>query len=166
MCKYHKYRYGYRKITKLLNGVSEKTVQRVIQKYGWQCRVKVKKRKRTGQPAYVAPNLLNRDFTVTKPFEKLVTDITYLPFGQSMMYLSSILDVYNGEIVVQTIGNKQDTALVLDTLDQLTNVSEGCVLHSDQGSVYTSYAYQKRVKEKGIIMSMSRKGTSADNSPL
>lgn len=145
---------------------SEKTVQRVMQKYGWQCRVKVKKRKRTGQPTYVAPNLLGRDFTATKPLEKLVTYITYLPFGQSIMYLSSILDVYNGEIVAQTIGFTQDTSFVLDTLHQIPDLPQGCILHSDQGSVYTSYAYQKAVKEKGIIMSMSSKGTPADNSPI
>lgn len=166
LCKQNKFRYGYRKIAKLYPGVSEKTVQRTMQNFGWQCRVKVKKRKRTGQPAYVAPNLLVRDFTASKPFEKLVTDITYLPFGQSMMYLSSILDVYNGEIVAQTIGFTQDTAFVLDTLYQLPELPEGCILHSDQGSVYTSYAYQKAVKEKGITMSMSRKGTPADNSPI
>ncbi len=166
LCKKHKFRYGYRKIADLLPNISKKTVQRVMQKYGWQCRVKVKKRKRTGQPAYVAPNLLERNFTATKPLERLVTDITYLPFGQSMMYLSSILDVFNGEIIAQTIGFKQDTALVLDTLKQLPTLPEGCILHSDQGSVYTSYAYQQTVKEKGIIMSMSRKGTPADNSPI
>ncbi|VDG98059.1 Integrase core domain [Lysinibacillus sphaericus] len=166
LCKTHKYRYGYRKIAALYSAVCEKTVQRVMQKYGWQCRVKVKKRKRTGQPAQVAPNLLERDFTASKPLEKLVTDITYLPFGQSMMYLSSILDLYNGEIVAQTIGFTQDTDFVLDTLSQLPELPEGCILHSDQGSVYTSYAYQKAVKEKRITMSMSRKGTPADNSPI
>ncbi|WP_371514482.1 IS3 family transposase [Solibacillus sp. R5-41] len=166
LCKQNKFRYGYRKIANLYPGVCRKTVQRVMQKYGWQCKVKVKKRKRTGQPAYVAPNLLARDFTASKPMEKLVTDITYLPFGQSMMYLSSILDVYNGEIVAQTTGIKQDTDFVLDTLYQLPKLPEGCILHSDQGSVYTSYAYQKAAKEKGITMSMSRKGTPADNSPI
>ena len=166
LCKKHKFRYGYRKIAALYRGACEKTVQRVMQTHDWQCQVKVKKRKRTGQPAHVAPNLLERDFTASKPFEKLVTDITYLPFGQSMMYLSSILDVYNGEIVAQTIGSIQDTAFVLDTLRQLPDLPEGCVLHSDQGSVYTSCDYQKAVKEKGITMSMSRKGTPADNSPI
>ncbi|WP_336825712.1 helix-turn-helix domain-containing protein, partial [Sporosarcina sp. USHLN248] len=90
MCKKHKFRYGYRMIASLFPGVSEKTVQRVMRKNGWQCRVKIKKRKQTGQPAYVAPNILSRDFVAEKPLEKLVTDITYLPFGQSMMYLSSI----------------------------------------------------------------------------
>lgn len=165
LCKLHKFRYGYRKITSIYGEtISEETVRKVMQKHGWQCRVKVKKRKRTSQSAYVAPNLLNRDFTAEAPFQKLVTDITYLPFGQSMMYLSSILDVYNGEIVAQTIGFTQDTTFVLDTLNQLSELPEGCILHSDQGSVYTSYAYQEALKEKGIIMSMSRKGTPADNS--
>jgi hypothetical protein len=51
LCKEHKFRYGYRKIAALYPGACEKTVQRVMQKHGWQCRVKVKKRKRTGQPA-------------------------------------------------------------------------------------------------------------------
>ncbi|MEH6941783.1 IS3 family transposase [Bacillus sp. JJ722] len=166
LCKKHKFTYGYRKIADLLPNISRKTVQRVIQKHGWQCRVKVKKRKRTGQPSYVVPNRLNRDFKATKQLKKLVTDITYLPFGQSMMYLSSILDLYNGEIIAQTIGFTQDTSFVLDTLNQLPTFPEGCVLHSDQGSVYTSYAYQQAVKEKGITMSMSRKGTPADNSPI
>ena len=54
LCKLHKYRYGYRKIAELLIGIGEKTVQRVMQKYGWQCRIKVKKRKRTGQPVQPA----------------------------------------------------------------------------------------------------------------
>ena len=147
LCKLHKFRYGYRKITSIYGeAISEETVRKVMQKHGWQCRVKVKKRKRTGQPAYVVPNLLNRDFTAEAPFQKLVTDITYLPFGQSMMYLSSILDVYNGEIIARTIGFSQDTTLVLDTLNQLPELPEGCILHSDQGSVYTSYTYQKVVK--------------------
>jgi putative transposase len=165
LCAAHKFRYGYRKIAALFTGACEKTVQRVMQKYRWSCRVKVKKRKRTGQPAHVVKNQLNRDFRATAPFQKLATDITYLPFGQSVLYLSSIMDLYNGEIIAYTIGTTQDTAFVLDTLRQL-EVPEGTLLHSDQGSVYTSYEYQKAVKEKGMIMSMSRKGTPADNSPI
>jgi len=165
-CSTHKFRYGYRKIASLFPGIAEKTVQRVMQKYNWSCRVKVKKRKRTGQPANVAANELNRDFKSPAPLQKLVTDITYLPFGQSMLYLSSIMDLYNGEIIAYTIGETQDTAFVLDTLDQLKRLADNVILHSDQGAVYTSYDYQKEVKEKGITMSMSCKGTPADNSPI
>lgn len=169
LCKINKYRYGYRKITALIRKekiVNHKAVQRIMQKYGWQCRVKVKKRKRSGQPTVVAKNHLNREFFATKPLERLVTDITYLPFGGKVLYLSSILDLFNGEIVAYTIGDVQDTALVIDTLNQLPKLPEGIILHSDQGSVYTSAAYQKAVKRKGITMSMSRKGTPADNAPI
>lgn len=165
LCEKHRFRYGYRKITSELRRqetVNHKRVQRIMQQYGWQCRVKVKKRKQTGQPAYVAEHLLQRQFTADRPLEKLVTDITYLPFGSRIMYLSSILDLYNGEVVAYSIGDKQDVHFVLDTLEQLPEL-RGAILHSDQGSVYTSYAYQKAVKEKGITMSMSRKGTPADN---
>ena len=169
LCRAHKFQYGYRKITALLRQeirVNHKVVQRIMQKYGWQCRVKVKKRKQTGQPYYIADNLLNRNFEATAPLQKLVTDITYLPFGQKQLYLSSIQDLYNGEIIAYSIGDCQDTDFVLNTLSQLGTLPDGCTLHSDQGSVYTSYRYQQAVKGKGIIMSMSRKGTPADNAPI
>ncbi|UTL76485.1 IS3 family transposase [Bacillus halotolerans] len=169
LCREHKYRYGYRKITAILKKemrINHKTVQRIMQKNQWQCRVKVKKRKKNGQPYAVVDNILDRNFQSDHPLEKLVTDITYLPYGQKQLYLSSILDVYNGEVIAFTIGDKQDTDFVLNTLDQLPTLSQNCVLHSDQGSVYTSYEYQKAVKTKGITMSMSRKGTPADNASI
>ncbi|MEK4380291.1 IS3 family transposase [Bacillus sp. FSL R5-0434] len=169
LCREHKYRYGYRKITAILKKemrINHKTVQRIMQKNQWQCRVKVKKRKKNGQPYAVVDNILDRNFQSDHPLEKLVTDITYLPYGQKQLYLSSILDVYNGEVIAFTIGDKQDTDFVLNTLDQLPTLPQNCVLHSDQGSVYTSYEYQKAVKTKGITMSMSRKGTPADNASI
>ena len=168
LCNQHKFRYGYRKITALLrleHQINHKRVQRIMQQEQLQCRVKVKKRKSTGQPAQVAEHLLKRQFQATGPMQKLVTDITYLPFGNKMLYLSSILDLYNGEIVAYNIADTQDTSFVLDTLNQLPD-QQGMMLHSDQGSVYTSQAYQEAVKGKGITMSMSRKGTPADNAPI
>jgi len=168
LCKEHKFRYGYRKITALLQKeqtINHKRVQRIMQREQLQCRVKVKKRKLTGQPAYIAEHLLKRQFQAEAPMHKLVTDITYLPYGGKMLYLSSVLDLFNGEIVASSISDKQDTAFVLHTLNQLPALP-GAVLHSDQGSVYTSQAYQEAVKGKGITMSMSRKGTPADNAPI
>ncbi len=146
--------------------INHKTVQRIMQKNQWQCRVKVKRRKKNGRPYAVVDNILDRNFQSDHPLEKLVTDITYLPYGQKQLYLSSILDVYNGEVIAFTIGDKQDTDFVLNTLDQPPTLPQNCVLHSDQGSVYTSYEYQKAVKTKGITMSMSRKGTPADNASI
>nr|WP_127510492.1 MULTISPECIES: IS3 family transposase [Paenibacillus] len=167
-CQEHRFRYGYRKITALLQkeqSINHKRVQRIMQREGLQCRVRVKKRKPTGQPAQPAEHLLKRQFQADGPLNKLVTDITYLPFGSRMLYLSSILDLYNGEVVAYSIADKQDTEIVLDTLRQLPD-QPGMLLHSDQGSVYTSQAYQRAIKGKGITMSMSRKGTPADNAPI
>ncbi|MGG4345001.1 IS3 family transposase [Paenibacillus lautus] len=79
LCKLHKFRYGYRKITALLRmerKINHKRVQRIMQREGLQCRVKVKKRKPTGQPAYIAEHLLKRQFEADAPMQKLVTDIT------------------------------------------------------------------------------------------
>lgn len=76
---------GYRKITTLFckeSLVNHKVVQRVMQKNEWQCRVKMKKRKKTGQHYHVAVNLLERNLKAERPLQKLVIDITYLPFSQ------------------------------------------------------------------------------------
>ena len=137
----------------------------MMQKHHLNCRVRPKKTTRIGKPYYKTDNLLQRQFKASCPMEVLTTDITYLPFGHSMLYLSSIMDIYNGEIVAYKIDDKQDQSLVNDTLNQI-DIPEACILHSDQGSVYTSYAYYQLCEEKGIIRSMSRKGTPADNAPI
>lgn len=170
LCKKHRFTYGYRKITALLNRKNNKTinhkkVQRIMQKHNLNCKVRVKKSKRPGNPYYKTHNLLNRNFKAEKPLEVLLTDITYLPFGNTMLYLSSIMDAYNGEIVAYKIGKNQNQELVNETLKQL-QLEPGAILHSDQGSVYTSYEYYALCTEKGITRSMSRKGTPADNAPI
>lgn len=69
----------------------------------------------------------------TVPLQKLVTDIIYLPFGQKQLYLSSVQDLYNDDIISYLIGELQDTDFVLHILSQLNHLPEGCTLHSDQG---------------------------------
>ncbi|MCD9056145.1 IS3 family transposase, partial [Staphylococcus arlettae] len=170
LCEENNFTYGYRKITALINqlysaSINHKRVQRIMREYNLNCRVRPKKSKKIGEPYYKTDNLLQRQFKANQPMEVLTTDITYLPFGNSMLYLSSIMDVYNGEIVAYKIDNKQGQSLVNDTLNQI-DIPENCILHSDQGSVYTSYAYYQLCEEKGIIRSMSRKGTPADNAPI
>ncbi|MBG9772788.1 transposase [Brevibacillus laterosporus] len=171
--KYH-YRFGHRKITALLGRiynkkVNRKTVQRVMQRKNLQCRVKVKRKTfSSGESKMIVSNKLNREFIALKPNEKWVTDITYLPYGQSMLYLSSIMDLYNNEIIAYRISDRQDVSLVLETLEQATKTRDarGVLLHSDQGSVYTSYAFQNKAKENSITTSMSRKGNCHDNAVI
>ena len=167
LCRENHFIYGYRTITRLLKKVynlvvNHKNVYRIMKEKGCLCRVRPKKGPKLGKPYHVTDNELDRDFQADKPMEKLVTDITYLYFGNCRLYLSSIMDLYNHEIVAYTISECQDTDFVLDTLHQL-ELPQGTLLHSDQGSVYTSKAYYQSCTAKGITRSMSRKGTPADN---
>ncbi|MDT2750335.1 IS3 family transposase [Streptococcus parauberis] len=167
LCVKNEFIYGYRTIRDLLMDkygiiVNVKKVYRIMKENGWLCRTRPKKNPHLGKPYYVTNNKLDRQFTVDKPLQKLVTDITYLHFGGCKLYLSSIMDLSNREIIAYTISDTQDTNFVLDTLNQL-NLTNGTMLHSDQGSVYTSHACYLACIEKGIIRSMFRKGTPADN---
>ena len=167
LCRENYFIYGYRTLTRLLKKVynlvvNHKNVYRIMKEKGCLCRVRPKKGPKLGKPYHVTDNELDRDFQAEKPMEKLVTDITYLYFGNCRLYLSSIMDLYNHEIVAYTISECQDTDFVLDTLHQL-ELPQGALLHSDQGSVYTSKAYYQSCTANGITRSMSRKGTPADN---
>lgn len=175
LCQENKYRYGHRKITKLLQKIysiklHRNTVQRIMQKLNLQCRVKPKRRwKSQGETIILAPNLLERDFIASKPNEKRVTDITYIQYGSYTLYLSTILDLYNNEIVAYRLYDHQQTPLVIDTLKAALEARgnpKGVIIHSDQGSVYTSYAYQHLVKEMNLVSSMSRRGNCWDNAVI
>ena len=164
-CIKTKFLYGYRKIHALLSRnikCSVSKVQRIMSKYGWGCRIKRKRSHRSGNPYKQFDNLINRNWSSSLPLRKLTTDITYIPVGSRFIYLSTILDAYNSEIVAFEISEHADTKLATDTLNKLDNI-EGAILHSDQGSTYTSFDYFELSRKKGVIRSMSRKGTPADN---
>ncbi|QOT01187.1 transposase [Brevibacterium sp. JNUCC-42] len=76
--------------------------------------------------------------------------------------------MYNNEIIAYRISGRQDVSLVLETLEEAIHTREaaGALLHSDQGSVYTSYAFQSKAKEKNITTIMSRKGNCHDNAVI
>lgn len=146
------------------------TVQRIMQKHNLQCRVKKKRKwKAQGESVIVAPNLLERNFIAAAPNEKWVTDITYIQYGSATLYLSTIVDLYNNEVVAYKLYNHQQTPLVIDTLNEALErrgYPEGIIIHSDQGSVYTSYAYQSLIQEKKALSSMSRRGNCWDNAVI
>lgn len=174
ICKHHKFLIGHRTVRAWLlreykTKVNRNTVQRIMQKYNLQCRVKAKRNNNiAGEMKVVVPNHLNRNFKASRPNEKWVTDITYLPFGQSMLYLSTIMDLFNNEIIAYRISTSQDVSLVINTLKDAVEGRElnSLILHSDQGSQYTSLSFQRIAKEKGITTSMSRKGNCLDNAVI
>ena len=119
--------------------------------------------------ANVKPNLVKRQFK-TKGFNQIwCTDITYLIWNNKRAYLSTIIDLYDRHVVAYKISKRNDIKLVTDTLNQaLENEKDvyGLILHSDQGFQYTSNEYKVICASKGITISMSRKGTPIDDSPM
>ncbi|UQS85601.1 IS3 family transposase [Apilactobacillus apisilvae] len=165
LCIKTKFLYGYRKIHALINKhlkCSVSKVQRIMAKYNWGCRIKRKRSHRPGNPFKQFDNIINRDWNISLPNRKLTTDITYIPCGNKMLYLSTIMDSFNSEIIAHKISNHPNTQLALDTLNQLGYLS-GAIIHSDQGSTYTLREFFELARKKGAIRSMSRKGTPADN---
>lgn len=169
--------YGYRRICDgLLDkyGVifNHKKVQRIMSKYN----LKPEYIKRIRPSTYkrieenVKPNLLKRQFNVSQPNTVWVTDITYLIFNNKRAYLSTILDLYgNRRVVAYKISKLNNIALVIDTLNEAiakTKDVRNLIIHSDQGFQYTSYEYKAICEANGIAISMSRKGTPIDDSPM
>jgi putative transposase len=114
-------------------------------------------------------NVLNRDFTTTRPNQKWVTDITYIATQQGWAYLSTIKDLYGGFIVAHRMSLSNSVALVTKTLQlaqQNEKVTDGLTLHSDQGHQYTSHAYHVLTQQYNITPSMSRRGNCWDNAPM
>jgi putative transposase len=119
----HKGRYGYRRITDELRNeghlVNHKKVQRIMRELGLHCIVRMKKyRSYKGNVGKIAPNILERDFTASKPNEKWVTDITEFKLFGEKLYLSPVLDLYNGEIITYTLESRPVYSLVSRMLDQ------------------------------------------------
>ena len=167
----NKGRYGYRRITAVLHNkgmhLNHKTVRRLMKELGLVCRVRAKKyRSYKGDVGKIAPNLLNRDFQAEKPNQKWVTDVTeFSLFGQKL-YLSPILDLYNGYLVSYTISERPVLSMVTTMLAKaFATIPDGTrlILHSDQGWQYQHKQYQRMLKAKGIQQSMSRKGNCLDN---
>ncbi|MEQ2529729.1 IS3 family transposase [Bacillaceae bacterium CLA-AA-H227] len=172
----HEGRYGYRRIRDELRNrghvVNHKKVQRLMKELGLKCLVRMKKYKSyKGTVGKTAPNILNRNFKAERPNEKWVTDITEFKLFGEKLYLSPILDLYNGEIITYTIGSRPRYSLVSTMLDQAfeclqDDEGEELLLHSDQGWHYQMKQYQHALKGKGITQSMSRKGNCYDNAVI
>lgn len=170
----NKERYGYRRITLELkkNGmlINHKTVARLMKQLNIACKVRIKKYKSyKGKVGKIAPNLINREFSAAKANQKWVTDITEFSLFGTKVYLSPILDLYNREIISYDISDRPVFKQVMNMLDkayQKHDNLEGLILHSDQGWQYQMKRYQARLKDKGVIQSMSRKGNCLDNSVM
>lgn len=113
--------------------------------------------------------IYERNFDAERPYQILGTDVTQFQISSGKLYLSPIIDFYSREILSYDISTSPDNAQIRRMMKMMFErhgeVFKGSILHSDQGYQYQVAAYQKLLKDHGIIQSMSRKGNCLDNSP-
>ena len=171
----NKGRYGYRRILSVLkqkgHTINHKTVLKLMNELnikGKQCKNE-KYHSYKGEVGKVADNLLKRDFTATKPFEKLTTDVTEFKVRDDKVYLSPVMDLYNREIVSYSISLRPNLYQIREMLDGLFKklpVDAKPLFHSDQGWQYQHAEYQRLLATHNITQSMSRKGNCMDNGAM
>lgn len=170
----HKGRYGYRRITAAIRRagqtVNHKTVQRLMTALGLKSLVRPKRyRSFKGEIGQAAPHELQRKFTAGRPNQKWVTDVTEFNVAGEKLYLSPVLDLYNGEIVAFETARRPAFDLVGSMLKKALRKlapQDRPMLHSDQGWQYRMPAYQRILQERGLVQSMSRKGNCLDNAVM
>ena len=117
----------------------------------------------------IAPNLLQQDFTASRPNQKWAGDITYVWTREGWVYLAVIIDLFSRRVVGWAISNrmKQDLALrALNMAIAIRRPPPGCIHHTDRGSQYCAHDYQKLLRKHGFKVSMSGKGNCYDNSAV
>lgn len=165
-------RYGAPRITRYLRGQGHgydgKTVASSLRRQGLRAkaakRFKVTTDSKHRKP--VAENLLGQDFTAKQPNEKWAGDITYLWTGEGWVYLAVILDLFSRQVVGWAMNERITAALVCDALQMALwrrNRPGGVLVHTDRGSQYCSDAYQRVLRQHGLVCSMSGTGNCYDN---
>ena len=165
--------YGYRRLQASLareqGPISEKVIQRLMKQESMVV-AKPKRRRYASYLGEISPapeNIINRDFQAAAPNKKWLTDITEFQIPAGKVYLSPIIDCFDGMVVSWTIGTSPDAELVNTMLDAaietVTETSDRPVVHSDRGGHYRWPGWLSRMSEAKLTRSMSRKACSPDN---
>ena len=164
--------YGTRRLKKALLGlgwhVSRRRIGRLMAAAGLACKTK-RKFKATTDSKHdlpIAPNLLDRQFTVTQPNQTYVGDITYIHTQEGWLYLAVVVDLYSRQVVGWSMAEHMRAKLVNDALLMAVwkrKPGKGLIWHTDRGSQYASDNHRALLQENGITQSMSRKGNCWDN---
>ena len=163
--------YGYRKIHLDLRDTGEicgrNRVGRLMKQAGIKAQVGYKKpRYKSGKPAVVASNHLNQEFDIYQPNQVWVTDITYIRTYEGWLYLAVVIDLFSRQVVGWSMHSTMHVDLVLNALLSAVwrrKPKSEVIVHSDQGSQYTSTDWQRFLKSHNLVCSMSRRGNCYDN---
>ena len=164
-------RYGYRRICMELRNkdivINHKTVQKLMNQMGLKANAKKRHyHSYKGEIGKIAPNVLERNFCADRPNQKWTTDVTQVCINDRKLYLSPILDMFDGSIISYAISSSPNLQMVIHMLKKAFKKYprlDGLTLHSDQGWHYQHGMYQKMLKDHNITQSMSRKGNCLDN---
>jgi len=167
--------YGWPRIWQQLRAqgirVGKQRVQRLMQEHGIQARGKRRFRVMTTDSRHdlpIAPNLLDRNFTVVTPNTAWSGDITYIATEEGWLYLAVVIDLFSRQVVGWSMRPDMRSNLVIDALEMAwyqrrPDKKAGLIFHSDRGSQYASGDFRQVLEEYGITPSMSRKGNCWDN---
>ena len=164
--------YGTRRIKKALgkeeNIVSRRRIGRLMAEEDLKVQTKRKFKVTTdsNHNKPIASNLLNREFTVTKPDSIYVGDITYIRTREGWLYLATVIDLFSRAVVGWSMSSRMTADLVNNAILMAIwkrKPDKGLIFHSDRGSQYASDAYRETLKTHGIKASMSKKGDCWDN---
>lgn len=152
-----------------------KKIRRLMKKYGLKCPIRkanpYRRMAKAIGTSYVAPNLLNREFEEHGPRKVLLTDITYIINGRApRCYMSTIIDGCTKELLAWVLSPSLEVDFVLETVNQLIeehgiSLTAETLIHSDQGSHYTSLSFIQLLKNSELRQSMSRRANCWDNAP-
>lgn len=170
-----KSRAGAKRIAKRLKQsgvtVGRHRIARIMRLNGWRAKA-AKKYKATTNSNHklpVAPNLLQQDFSASKPNEKYVSDITYIWTEEGWLYLAVVMDLYSRMVVGWAMSERMTATLVINAMQMALwrrKMPRGVIVHSDRGSQYCSHDYQSLLRENGLTCSMSKKGDCFDNAAM
>lgn len=151
-----------------------KKIRRIMNKYGLKCPIRkanpYRRMAKALKTSNVAPNLLNREFREHGVRKVLLTDITYLPYGEGRSYLSTILDAYTRQLLAYVVSPSLEVDFVLKTVNNLVrdhsiSLQAETLINSDQGCHYTSHKFIQIIKDADLRQSMSRRANCWDNAP-
>lgn len=173
---------GYRRIRYTLAhdhgiNVNDKRILRICRKKKIQSYIKHRHNRCTkpaSDPAYVAENILDREFKSDMPNEKRVTDVSEFKYGtreedkKGKLYPSVILDLCGNRPVAFEYGDHNDNQIVFKTFDKAITANPDAkpIFHSDRGYRYTSKTFRQKIVDAGMTQSMSRVGRCIDNGPM
>ncbi len=146
-------------------------IKRIRKKLGIRCKQKKKFKATTASKHTlpVAENLLNQQFVVSEPNKVWASDITYVPTDEGWLYLAGHKDLFTGEIVGYSMGERLTRNLVSESLFRALahkHPAKGLMHHSDRGTQYCSHEYRKILDQFDLRVSMSGKGNCFDNAPM